>query len=222
MEEYISYGKIEQHMQISESLYEMDLLGKHFIEEIKANKNTKIGRRGLILRKEYDTILTSINETINLRRFKSRLFLTLQYYLDEAMFDVVPESIECFFIEDDKYDLTKLYFDQEQWIRHNGIQRFSLTKNVDLVIDEALLINCFFMKYETLLKDIERLVMDVSEDKRYKRKILQVITKIRAKHNPSISIIEATINEDSDDPKKIESDLKKVTPLINSSSNQAT
>lgn len=202
MEEYVFYGKVKEHMRVSEALYEIDLLGKHILDEIRCHKNTRPGRRGVSLPKGYETMYSCINETINLWRFKSRLFLTLQYYLDEALFDVTPESIENFYIEDDSYNLTKLYFDQEQWIRHNGIQRFTLTDEVEPNVEDALLINSFFMRYESLMKVIEGLVTDVSDEKRYKRKILQVITRIRGKHIHGRAAIEEIIKAEIDDSQK--------------------
>lgn len=196
MEEYLSYGKIQEHMKVSELLYEIDKLGKHLLEEICKCKNTKVGRRGILLNKDYDIIYNSINETINVQRFKSRLFLTLQYYLDEALFDITPEIVDSFYIEDDSYDLTKLYFDQEQWMRNVSIQKFQLTPAQDLIAEDSLLINCFFVKYESLIQSIEILLGDIDEDKRYKRKITQVLSRIRNKHAPATAVILEAIKTD--------------------------
>jgi len=198
MGEYETYSNIQTHIQISENLYDIDLRGKYILSEIGTKKNTKVGRRGLLLLKEYETIYNSINDTINLCRFKSRLYLTLQYYLDEALFNNISEDQEYFYIEDDSYNLTKLYFDQQQWVRHNGIQKFSLVDDdKSLNVDEALLLlNSFFKKYEALLENVSALVRDVSDDKRYKRKIMQVIARIKSKHAPSIEAIKFAITNE--------------------------
>lgn len=200
MEEYESYNIIQNHMKVSEALYEINLLGKHVLREIQLKKNTKIGgRKGYAFGKEYEIIFNSIHETINMRRFRSRLYLSLQYYLDEALFNTIPETCETFYIEDDVYDLTALYFDQSLWIRTNGPQMFELLPSTEFQVDDAVLLNCFFKKYETLLSDIEKLLSSTPDSVRYKRKINQVITRIRAKHSASIraimEIINDTINE---------------------------
>jgi hypothetical protein len=195
---YESYSWIQKHINISEDLYNIDKLGKHFLEQIAAKKNMKVGnRKGLLLSKEYETIYSSIHETINVYRFRSRLYLTLQYYMDEAMFNMIDESESYFYIGDDSFELTKVYFGQDTWI-NSDIQRFELaaSKEETPVCDEALLIRCFFADYEKILTRIEALLRDIEDDTNYKTQIFKVIGKIRGKHAPSLTLLEDIIKKD--------------------------
>ena len=150
---YESYSWIQKHINISENLYNIDKLGKHLLDQIAAKKNMKAtNRKGLLLSKEYETIYNSIHETINVYRFRSRLYLTLQYYMDEAMFNMIDESESYFYIGDDSFELTKVYFGQDTWI-NSDIQRFELAVGSSLQCEEALLIRCFFTDYEKILRD---------------------------------------------------------------------
>lgn len=204
MEEYESYSLIQKHMYISESLYDLDNYGKHILDEIRSKKNTKPGKRGFAFCKEYESLYGCISDTINVGRFKSRLYLTLLYYLDEALFNNIPEDHDYFFIEDDKYELTKLYFDQCIWIRNHNMQRFNLTEDVELQIEDALLLNCFFTRYNETLISIEKLLSSISDEMRYKRKISSVITRIKAKHAIALNIIENCVSTHEDIDIKIE------------------
>lgn len=193
MEEYVSYGLIQKHMCISESLYDIDLCGKHILSELRAKKNTKSGsRRGVLFNKDTEIVYNCINDTINVGRFKSRLYLTLIYYLDEALFNNISDEDEYFYIEDDKYELTKLYFDQFLWVKLD-IQKFALMDGFDINVEEALLIMCYFNKYSKVLDLIEMLLENISDDVRYKRKIIKVIGRIRNKHCVVKNIMEDII-----------------------------
>lgn len=194
---YESYSWIQKHINISEALYNIDKLGKHFLEQIAAKKNMKAtNRKGLLLSKEYETIYNSIHETINVYRFRSRLYLTLQYYMDEAMFNMIDESESYFYIGDDSFELTKVYFGQDTWIT-SDIQRFELAASKETPeCDEALLIRCFFADYEKILTQIEALLRDIEDDTNYKTQIFKVIGKIRGKHAPSLTLLEDIIKRD--------------------------
>lgn len=196
MDEYESYTWIQQHMGISEALFSIDQQGQHLLHEIREKKNLKTTKRGVLLSNDFGAIYESINDTINVRRFKSRLYLSLQYYLDEALFIGVKEMDEKFYIEDDEYDLTKLYFDQANWIRHNGLQKFSFLPDSNLNIEEALLIKCFFMNYNDLLGDIEKLIGSIEGDIKCKRKMKSIIKRIRQKHAQAVVILDQVINSD--------------------------
>lgn len=192
--EYEMYEWIEKHLKISESLYCLNIQGRHILNEIKTKKNIKQGRRGLLLDDKYDIIYQSIYETVNVMRFKSRLFLCLQYYLDEALFHRLTTDIEQFYIGDNSHDLTAAYFNQEEWIPNPYIQKFSLFDDKELNIEEALLIKCYLNTYEKLLKDIELLILsNIKEKVRWKKKIKRVINKIRKKHDKANKLLLDTI-----------------------------
>uniref|UniRef100_A0A6C0BF10 Uncharacterized protein n=1 Tax=viral metagenome TaxID=1070528 RepID=A0A6C0BF10_9ZZZZ len=196
MEEYESYSWIQHHINLSECLYDIDRYGKHILEEIRSKKNQKTNKRGLLLSQEYTNVYDSIFDTINVQRFKSRLYLTLQYYLDEALFNPLNENEEFFYIDDECYELTKLYFDQEHWIRNTEIQKFSLTFQTELTTEDAMLLRCFFTKYSEVTNQVEKLLELITGNHRFKPKIKSVIGKIRQKHAPSIKILEDFIAND--------------------------
>ena len=196
---YESYSWIQKHINISEDLYNIDKLGKHLLDQITVKKNMKAAnRKGLLLSKEYETIYNSIHETINVYRFRSRLYLTLQYYMDEAMFNMIDESESYFYIGDDSFELTKVYFGQDTWI-NSDIQRFELAASRSEETpqcEEALLIRCFFTDYEKILTHIESLLLNIEDDTNYKTQIFKVIGKIRSKHTPSVTLLEDIIKKD--------------------------
>jgi hypothetical protein len=194
---YESYSWIQKHIQISEDLYNIDKLGKYFLEQITLKKNLKVGnRKGLLLSKEYEMIYNSINETINVYRYRSRLYLTLQYYMDEAMFNKIDESEKFFFIGDECFELTKMYFGQDVWINNVDVQRFELPAEVNLQCEEALLIRCFFTDYEKILKRIEALLEEVEDGMHYKTQISKAIGKIRSKHGASLCLLEDIVKKE--------------------------
>lgn len=197
MSHYESYTWIQKHMQISEDMYDIDQLGKQLIYEITVKKNMKTGKqRSLVLSKEYEILYHSINDTINVWRFKSRLYLTLQYYLDEALFNGIDENEEYFYIGDDSYELTKLYFNQESWMQLHEPQKFEFLDTHELNVEEALLIRCFFNRYEGMMKHIETLIEGSTAS--FKAPITKVLSKIRQKHSIALSILDDIIARDID------------------------
>lgn len=194
--EYESYSVIQKHMKISEALYRIDAYGKHILKEIREKKNIKLTRRSYAFHEDIDTIYNNINDTINVWRFKSRLYLTLQYYLDEALFHSINENDDHFFIEDDKYELTQLYFGQEQWIRDPMIQTFGFHDEKTMNIDEAMIIRCYLKEYNDILILIDDIIKGNNEDTHFKRKLISVVNKIRKKHENAIKIIDQIVVAD--------------------------
>lgn len=194
--EYESYNIIQKHMKISESLYKIDLYGKHILSEIRHKKNLKSSKRSFSFDEDYNIIYENINDTINVWRFKSRLYLTLQYYLDEALFFCIDEDEDHFFIEDDRYELTKLYFGQEQWVRDPMIQTFSFLDEKNVNIDEAMILYSYIIDYKNILLSIESLLDSIKNDIRFKKKIMNVIFKIKKKHDNILNIVNKIITSD--------------------------
>ena len=195
-EEYDTYTWIQRHMKMSERLYDIDQRGKQILNEIRAKKDLRLHKRRMALSKDFAKVYACVSETINMWRFKSRLFLSLLYYLDECMFENINESHEFFYIEDDRYELTKMYFGQEAWIRDQNVQRFSFLNNNSMNVEEALLMRGFFVNYEHTLRDIENLMKDVEGRPHFKRKIKQVLRRIRKRHAAAMAILDEVITAD--------------------------
>ena len=109
--------KIDNHIKISILLHNINLKGKLIRSIIEDKKHIRIKTSGAyVFLLDIDTIYNVLVDVTNTKRFnKLRLFFCMQYYLDELLFKEV-KNIDCFYIEDESYKLTDLYFNQSQWI----------------------------------------------------------------------------------------------------------
>ena len=156
------YNSLEKHIQFSTKLYTLNQKGRHILSQFYKNKPTRIKRSG---EPEYNQtislIVQALQDTLNYRKFCFRLFFNLQYYLDELMFKEIL-NLKTFYIEDNEYELTKLYFDYTWLEERCDIKKYDFYKDPDINIDEAMYLVCFLKEYDAVLLEIEEYISGMS------------------------------------------------------------
>ena len=148
---YEAYNHIEKHQQFAETLYFLNKRGHYIIDELK---RTKIDGFGNKIDPLVDSVIYAIVSTVRARQIgTSTLMNELYFYLEEVLFhDAV--SIEEFYIDEDAYPLTAIYYGQERWIVDIDTQPFSFVRHPKLEEGELMLLACYFNDYLALLERI--------------------------------------------------------------------
>lgn len=187
-DEYSEYSKIESHIEFSKSLYILNKKGKHILSELEQKKYERISKNGKsILGGDIKKFYILLVHILNLKRFSQRLHTLLKHNLDNLLFKEI-KKIDIFYIEDEKYCLTKLYYDPSLWIKDYEIQAFSLDICNVFNVTEAMCLICFLREYEELLFEIEEYIRD-TEFKTLKSKIDTIIRRIKYKLKTAWDII---------------------------------
>ncbi len=183
MEQYNIYTRIEKHISFGIRLFLIDKKGKHILSEIDVKKYERKSNTGKsILSTDMKKINRTLISVLNVKKFTPRLYLSLTYFLDELLFKDIEDYNEKFFIGENEYELTKLYFDPESWIINTDIQRFSLDKSPNMDLTEAMCLICFLREYDDLLLDIDCYIREYCKDDRKLRKAVHKVNeKIRCK-----------------------------------------
>lgn len=187
-EEYDEYTKIEQHMGLSKSLYELDQKGKYIIAELSLKKSSGQRKRSgnYIFLDPISILYNNIITCLSLKRL--RLFFCLQFFLDELMYYEVAKT-NTFFVEDSSFDICKIYFAQDEWISDTFIQTFEFYQCKELNIHEAMYLICYLKEYDRLLLDVEEYIKPYKDIKRIKSKLRETIHRIRRRHNSIWNIL---------------------------------
>ncbi len=163
---YNAYSQVEKHIGFAESLYFLNKRGHYLLDEIRRTKfvtpdSPRPGSGGEASTSEQldvlvDSVTYAIVSTVRARMMgTSTLMNELYCYLEEVMFqDVGDSDIEEFFILDDSYPLTAMYYSQETWVVDHGIQQFSFARDRKFEEGELMMIVCFFNDYISLLDKI--------------------------------------------------------------------
>lgn len=193
-DEYSEYTKIENHLEFSKNLFLIDKKGKHILFQIESKKLERKKRTGgFLFKADVDKVYTNLTNILNVKKYTPRLYYTLQFYLDELLFNEVPNCNK-FYIEDSEYELTKVYFDQLTWITNQDIQEYHLDIGTDININEAMCLVCFLREFEDLLFSIQEYVSDIIQ-KRLKRILIKTISRIRYKKKIIWDIVLEIINK---------------------------
>lgn len=192
-DEYTSYTKVEHHMDYSKTMFLVDKKGKNILQQLEEKKYTRKKRNGKSsFKKDIMKIYNMLSDTLNVRRFSIRLYYYLQYYMEELMFKEIS-GLENFFVEDDTYEITRLYFDQSSWIKDQDVNMYEFYKNDELDINEAMYLVCYLREYENMLLNIEDYIKELTY-KEVKKHLYKTINKIRRKHKGIWEIVVTIIN----------------------------
>ena len=172
-EQYSIYSKIEYHIELSKRMYAINQKGLHLIQEFKTKKYTRKKGNMPIFKNPLATIYTNLLNVLNYRR----LYMTLKNHLDALLFNDNRNKYTKFYIENNEYDLTRLYYDQECWIQNQDIQRYELDQGADLDITETMCLVCYLREYEEFLFMIEDYTKQEYKD------IYKTMCRIRYKLN---------------------------------------
>lgn len=202
MNEYTEYSKIEKHISLSKLLYELDIKSRNIINELDSKKHIpKSNRRNSSYTFSNSTYIV-YNNIINCSSLKRlKMYFCLQYFLDELMYYEV-KNINKFYIEDNVYNISKIYFGQDEWIIDLYVQKFNFYSEKDVNINEAMYLICYLREYDNCLLEIEEYIKPIKTIPKIKRKIRDTIQRIRLRHNNIWIILLNIINNniDQNDP----------------------
>ena len=189
------YTKIENHIRFARHLNEIDRKGKHIIYEFQAKKSKTMNKRTNTYNFESATsrVYKNILHCLSLKRL--RLYFYLQYFLDELLFFEAQNS-SIFYIEDAEYNISKLYFGQDEWIADQSYyQKYEFYENTAINIHEAMYLVCYLKEFDLFLIDLEQYIKPFKEIKRIKTKLRYTIQKIRQRHSDVWKVLLGIINQ---------------------------
>ena len=197
------YNKIENHIMLSKSIYELDMKGRHIINEFNEKKSIGKKRNGSFMFNESMTIIyNNLIHCLSLKRLK--MYFCLKYFLDEFMYHEVTKTNK-FYIEDNVYNISQIYFGQDDWIYDVMIQHFqfdnrkneNLDGNLDgnLNIHEAMYLICYLKDFDQCLLTIEDYIKPFKTIPKIKSKLRYTFHRIRVRHNYIWPILLSIINE---------------------------
>lgn len=192
------YVKIEHHIYFSKTIYILKQKGYNILNEFEKKKYEKKTKRGIsIYSMNTLAIYNSLCTIVDKKKNSLRLCFCLKHYLDELMFGEI-KHINSFMIEDDKYDLTKLYYHPTEWIQDQDIQPYNFDEDKELNIHEAMYFVCYLKEFEDLFLEIENYLKTFKDTYTIKKKLLSIINRFRTKIKNIWDIIILTINNNFD------------------------
>lgn len=187
------YNKIESHISLSKSIYELDMKGRHIINEFIEKKNIGKKRNGsFIFSESMNVVYNNLMYCLSLKRL--RLYFCLQYFLDEVMYHEINKT-DKFYIEDNAYNISEIYFGQENWIYDVVIQKFNFDKENDLNMNEAMYLICYLKEFDQCLLNIEEYIKPIKNISKIKGKLRYTFHRIRIRHNAIWTILLSIIHE---------------------------
>ena len=192
--QYSDYEKIETHLDFSRTMFLIDKKGRHILKEFDEKKYERKKRSGTnVFTEEITKIYNNLVAILNVNRFSPRLYISLQHNMEEILFKEV-HTYGKFYIEDEEYELTRLYFDQSSWIKNQEIQCFELDKGPVLDATEAMCLVCFLKEYEDFVFSIEEYVRD-TVDERLKSEVSKITRRLRFKLRVVWDVVVDVINK---------------------------
>lgn len=203
-DQYSDYEKVESHLEMSKTLFFIDKKGQHILSELQEKKVNN--KKKKTFTEEVGRIYTTLIDVLNVKKLTPRLFCDLLHVLDELVFKEVAEY-EHFYIEDEQYELTKIYFGQSTWICDQDIQHYKFMEFTYIDVNEAMYLTCYLREYENFLLTIEEYITDLNCD--LKRRISQTIGRIRRKLKIIWDILVVIISEGIEKEGNNEAIMKK-------------
>lgn len=182
---YDEYSIIEKHIEFSKILFLLDKKGIHILNELNVKKTDHSC-------KDITKIYTVLVTILNVKKYQERLYLNLLSDLDELLFKEI-KKYDKFYIDDDNYDLTSLYFNQSSWIKDQEIHEIKLYKNGRLDIHDAMYLICYLREYENILLNIETYTKDKYSDINLLKTIYFIRLKLKKIWDVLICIVENNI-----------------------------
>lgn len=166
--DYDDYSHIERHIQFSESLYNINKRGIYILDQLKRKNDSAI----------IYSLVTTIKLTTKCKLMGTCTLMNELYcYLDQLIFSTIDENIiNVFFIDDDAYPLTNVYYGQDRWLGDRVyFQAFEFDSNAEFNDSEMMIVACFFNDYMTILEKIIDYIETLSI---HQDNIKQLITNI--------------------------------------------
>jgi hypothetical protein len=199
MDVFNEYEIIDKHINFSSELHLLNITGKHLIREVEKKKHIRQKKSGnYVFAQDVQSIMNVIIDITNTKRFnKLRLYFCIQYYLDELMFKFI-KNLDNFYIEDECYKLTDLYFNQTTWntITIDDIPQIKLSDDKFINADEALIFQSYFNQYTYFLDIIIKYIERLQEVDYIRRKFKNICNRIKNKITNINQIIQKAIDDD--------------------------
>lgn len=187
LDEYSIYTMIENHMNISSSLYRLNKEGQDILKEI-GMKKLKLTPLAIVASKtKKPMILPTVSsdivslfmrlvDIVNFNRTCADAYTDLLSMLDDAMF-AESHNMDTFYVDETEYSLESLYYKQETWVNElewykKEIFMFNNQPSFDL--GECSHVLMFLNDYQDTLKRI-------SEDIKCSEKVLAHTDKVSMK-----------------------------------------
>jgi len=170
-DDYDVYGQLEKHLSFSERLVFLNKRGHYLIDNIR---KTKVSGNIVV-----ETVVMAIRHIVKCKTLGSCTLMNELYcYLDEAMFHDIEDEIDTFYVDDDSYPITTVYYGQEAWLGDVEVQEFQFSCGENFEEGELMILACFFNDYITLLEKI----LDNTDAQRVKTTVGKITSHIeRAK-----------------------------------------
>lgn len=188
------YTKIENHLKFSKKLYEIDEKGRHIITSFQKKKTKSINKRtqSFLFEKDANIIYRNILYCLSMKRLK--LYFYIHFYLDELLYFEAQNS-SYFYIEDNTYSLSKIYFGQQEWITDSFVQKYEFYEESTVSINEAMYLICYLKEYDMILMDLEQYIKPFKNIKSIKSKLRYTIHKIRKRHREVWKVLLDIVNQ---------------------------
>lgn len=184
MSSYGEYTLIEQHMDFSRKLSELDRRARAFIVEMERQK-------GINGRKQYEKdvhdILSILHSLSKPKILHHNLFSSLHYYLDDQLFSEITD-ISFFVVEDEKYPISAIYFDKDRWMIDRVQRHTEFSRTTWLSMRESTALLLFFTDYEDLVRDIDKKISCMKEGK-VKTKLKRILTRMKRRYLKGMGIL---------------------------------
>jgi len=201
VDEYAIYSMIEDHMNISFLLYQVNKEGQEILREI-GTKKLKLTPTAVLSSKlkrptfsctslaTMISLFHNLTDIINFNRTIADVYTELLSMLDDAMF-AESHHMETFYVDETEFTLESMYYKQETWVSelewHSKAQ-YTFTKHIGLDLGECSHILMFLNNYQGVLDKIKE-NMD-----RHERVMLQV-EKIGVKISATRDAMYALVNK---------------------------
>jgi hypothetical protein len=201
VDEYAIYTMIENHMNISSSLYRLNKEGQDILKEI-GTKKLKLTPLAIIASKtkkpmvapciptDVISLYTSLVDIVNFNRTCVDGYTELISMLDDAMFSE-SHNMDTFYVDETEYRLESLYYKQETWVSEiewHKKQTFMFSNQPSFDLGECSHILMFLNDYQDTLKMI-------SEEIECSEKVLVHTAKITLKISSTRNLMYALLQK---------------------------
>ncbi len=181
--EYDIYSRIEDHMNISLRLFQINKQGQGIVREIgikklkmSTNLTVTTKTKKMVNDSSLMTLFQCLSEVVNFNRTLTDKYTDLLSSLDDAMFSEC-DDIETFYVDESEYKLEAMYYKQETWIEQlewHTQEPYTFHTSEKLDLGECSHILMFLNMYLDVLKTIE-------DQMKTHEKVLMRVQKLSAK-----------------------------------------
>lgn len=173
IDEYDIYSRIEQHIDISLSLYQVNKQGQEVVSEIllkklklkEVNSQSRVNNKGkkqlalhALCNDDIRVLYETLADIVNFNRTSMDTYTSLLCMLDDSMFNE-SSYIETFYVGEAEYSLESLYYKQETWINElewHERSAYTFNSNTTLDLGECSHVLLFLNNYQDVVYKIKK------------------------------------------------------------------